>query len=307
MLSMIRSPWITLRAFSGSRSSRASTASPSAASRLAGHGEQPDLHMVQLVVKMTVAVERHPNLPGDVGLGPFLGRAGENAVGLPELDQLPAIEERGKVGDPGRLLHVVGHDHDRVIPLQLEDQLLDALGRHRVEGGAGLVHQQHLGLVAQRAGDAEPLLLAAGEAGGHVIEPVLDLVPKGGPPETPFDQVGKVPLGDQRVQRRPVRHVVEHRLGERVGALEHHADPLPQRDLRRCRKRRSTCRPAGYLRYCACPESVRSYRLIDRRNVDLPQPEGPMIAVTARACILRLMPFSVAWGPPYQNLKSRTR
>src|SRR2546430_7784338 len=43
----------------------------------------------------------------------------------------------------------------------LHEQLLDALGGGRIERRARLVHQQHLGLVGERARDAEALLLAA--------------------------------------------------------------------------------------------------------------------------------------------------
>jgi hypothetical protein len=35
-------------------------------------------------------------------------------------------------------------------------------------------------LVGDRAGDAEPLLLAAGEAERAFMQPVLDLIPEGG-------------------------------------------------------------------------------------------------------------------------------
>ena len=51
-------------------------------------------------------------------------------------------------------------------------------GRDRVERRGRLVEQQHVGLDRDRAGDAEALLLAAGEAEGAVLEPVLDLVPE---------------------------------------------------------------------------------------------------------------------------------
>ena len=53
-------------------------------------------------------------------------------------------------------------------------------GRARVERRARLVEQQHLGPRRQRAGDAEPLLLAAGEAQRRVVEVVADLVPQPG-------------------------------------------------------------------------------------------------------------------------------
>ena len=49
----------------------------------------------------------------------------------------------------------------------------------RVEGGGGLVHQQHFRVGRQGPGDAQPLLLAAGQVQGRDVQPVLDLVPQG--------------------------------------------------------------------------------------------------------------------------------
>ena len=51
---------------------------------------------------------------------------------------------------------------------------------------------------------------------------------------------------------------------------------------------------------CRAPGMSAFSRLIDRRNVDLPQPDGPMSAVTARDGIVR----STSWSAclePYQN------
>src|SRR5689334_23813716 len=56
--------------------------------------------------------------------------------------QPPLHEERGAVGDAGGLLHVVGHDHDRITAFQLEHQLFHA-GRGRgVQRGGGLVQDR---------------------------------------------------------------------------------------------------------------------------------------------------------------------
>src|SRR5213078_4242522 len=85
-----------------------------------------------------------------------------------ELDQLPEIHEGGEVGYTGRLLHVVRDNHDRVILLELVDQ-------------------NHLGLDRNSAGDAEPLLLAAGEAQSIGPELVLDLVPERSTPQRGLD------------------------------------------------------------------------------------------------------------------------
>ena len=62
------------------------------------------------------------------------------------------------------LLHVVGHDQDGELLLQLGDQLLDLAGGDRVERRGRFVEQQHFRLQGDRAGDAQALLLAAGQA-----------------------------------------------------------------------------------------------------------------------------------------------
>ena len=54
---------------------------------------------------------------------------------------------------------------------------------------ARLVHQDHLGLDRDRARDAEPLLLAAGEPDARRGEAVLDLVPQAGAAQRPLDPV----------------------------------------------------------------------------------------------------------------------
>ena len=63
-------------------------------------------------------------------------------------------EERRAVGNSGRLLHVVRHDHDRVLLLKLDRELLDPPGRDRVKRRGRLVHEEDLGLHGERAGDA---------------------------------------------------------------------------------------------------------------------------------------------------------
>src|SRR3954451_9751682 len=129
----------------------------------------------------------------DVVLGLFLVRVGEDPLGRPHLHQVPGlaglveVEEGGDVAGPRRLLHVVSDDDDRVAALQLADQVLDRQRRHRIERRAGLVHQQDVGLDRDRAGDAEPLLLTAGEAAAGLVEPVGDLVPEVGAAQAALD------------------------------------------------------------------------------------------------------------------------
>ena len=83
----------------------------------------------------------------------------------------------------------MGDDHNGVGFLQLRDQILDLGGGNRVEGRGRLVHQQDIRLHGERTGDADALLLAAGEGEGGFFEPVLDLVPDGGAGERLLDDL----------------------------------------------------------------------------------------------------------------------
>ena len=80
--------------------------------------------------------------------------------------------------------------------------------------------------------------------------------------------------------RSAVGDVFEDRLRERVRLLEHHPDAAPQADdverrARRCRRRRSATVPSTRV-----PGMMSFIRFSVRRNVLLPQPDGPMNAVT---------------------------
>jgi len=93
----------------------------------------------------------------------------ENLVGFPDFNHFTHQEKSGGVGDPGRLLHIVGDDDYRVRDFQLKQKFLYARGGNRVQGRAGLVKQNDLRLHRQRPGDAQPLLLSAGELEGVLV------------------------------------------------------------------------------------------------------------------------------------------
>src|SRR5664280_2516826 len=107
-------------------------------------------------------------------------RCRKHAGGFAELDQFAEIHERGEVGHARGLLHVVGDDGDRVVVLEFVDQLFDLGGGDRIECRARLIEQDHFRLHRHRAGDAQALLLAAGQREPVGAELVLDLVPQGG-------------------------------------------------------------------------------------------------------------------------------
>ena len=165
---------------------------------------------------------------GDVVFGLVLGGVGEDLLCFVELDQLPQVEERGHVGDSGGLLHVVGDDDHGVLLFQFVDQLLDLQGGDGVEGRAGLVHEDHFGLHGHGPGDAEALLLAAGQRHGAGPEAVLDLVPERHPLEADSTISSICALFHPAVQFVAGDDVILDGHGrERVGLLEDHADPAP--------------------------------------------------------------------------------
>src|SRR5699024_1898565 len=126
---------------------------------------------------------------GDVVLGALVGGVAEDLLGLVVLDEAAVTvarlvdtgrEERGPVRYPGRLLHVVRDDDDRVITRQLIHQVLDLEGGDRVEGRTGFVHQDHLGVDRDGPRDAQALLLATRQGERAFLEVVLHLVPQRG-------------------------------------------------------------------------------------------------------------------------------
>src|SRR6185312_14096752 len=168
--------------------------------------------------------------PGDVRLGARLARTGEDLIGRPRLHQLADVKECGSVRDAGRLLHVMRHDDDRELALELIQQFLDVLRGDRVERGRRLIEQQYLWIVGQRARDAEALLLAARQSERARTQAILHFIPERGPSERALDEIVELPAPSETVDAGTERDVVVDRFRERIPALEHHAHALSQRD-----------------------------------------------------------------------------
>src|SRR5690554_2786919 len=163
---------------------------------------------------------------GNVGFGQLVLGVGEHPLGIVDLDEFAQMKVGGALGHPRRLLHGVGNDGDGVVLRQLGDQLLDPRRGDGVEGRAGLVHQDHFGTDGDGAGNAQALLLAAGQAGAGLVQALLDLVPQARPLQAGLDDIVEIALAvGQAVQARPVGDVFIDRLGKRVGLLEHHPHP----------------------------------------------------------------------------------
>ena len=122
----------------------------------------------------------------------------------------------------------MGH-HDYCVPLlQLQGQLLNTGGGDGVQGRGGLVHQQDLGPHSQRPGNAQPLLLTAGEPQGALFQSVLHLVPDGCIPQGLLHDLIQLFFRGGPVGTGTVGNVIIDAHGEGIRLLEHHADVPPQ-------------------------------------------------------------------------------
>ena len=108
----------------------------------------------------------------DEVLDEVVGGGHQQLGGRRELGEVAALlQDRDPVAHLDRLVDVVGDEEDRLADLGLEAQelVLQPLAVDRVDRAEGLVHQHHRRVGRQRAGDADPLLLAARELGGVAV------------------------------------------------------------------------------------------------------------------------------------------
>src|SRR6266540_849619 len=131
----------------------------------------------------------------------------------------PARQEHDAVAQPGGLPDVVGHEQHgqaTVAPESLELVVQQVAG-HRVEGAERLVHEQHIGVLRERAGELHALTHTPGELVGqllveasqvHQIEQLVDA----GAPLPPVDlaqpkgQLDVAAHGEPREQCRLLEH-----------------------------------------------------------------------------------------------------
>ena len=123
----------------------------------------------------------------------------------------------------------MGDDDDGVVFPQFVDQFFDFRRGDGVQGGAGLIHENHVRAHRDTAGDAQALLLPAGQARARLVEAVFDLLPQPGLFERGMDDFFQLRLiARQSVDARAIGHVFVDGLGKRVGFLKHHAHPRAQ-------------------------------------------------------------------------------
>ncbi len=186
-------------------------------------------------------------------------------------------------------LRVVGnHEDRRPAAVQLGQQGEDARAGRRVQAAGRLVGQDDGGPPGQRPGDGDALALAAGQFGGTVAGPAgqADLgqrVRRGPAPPR---------RGDTAVQQ-PGGHVVQRgQRGHQEELLEHEPDPGGPTPDRALSGSPSTTSPATRT----LPAVGRSRVPAMASMVDLPDPDGPTIAVNSPVPIVTVTDLSAATG-----------
>lgn len=133
-----------------------------------------------------------------------------------------AVADGDPPGGAGRDGGIVGDHHDGdALLVQAVDQVEDRLRGTGVEVAGGLVAQQQVRGVDQRAGDGDALAFPAGEGAGERVEPVAQAHPA-------QDRRGRspaVPAGPRDVQLGEGDVLHGRAVRDEVEGLEHEADP----------------------------------------------------------------------------------
>ena len=89
------------------------------------------------------------------------------------------VGRTGAITPVARLLGEIGHEDDGHLLAQILEHVLDPHGGDGVDGDAEFVQAEDLGLVRERAGDGEALLLSAGQLGATASQPLLEIRKEG--------------------------------------------------------------------------------------------------------------------------------
>ena len=190
---------------------------------------------------------------------------------------MPALgQHHDAVGQPYGLVEVVGHEHDRLAygALQSQELVLEPDSHDRVDRRERLVHQQDDRIGGQRPGDADALVLTAGQ----------------------LVRVARCRTGPGRGRRVPAARSTRARMRSfgqpsSRGTVATFAAIVWCGNSPTCwmtypiRRRRST---ASAVRMSSPSSRILPLvgsisRLIMRRIVDLPQPDGPISATSSPA------------------------
>ena len=144
-------------------------------------------------------------------------------IGRAFRDDVAVVHDGYAVAELFRLVHVVRREHDRpALALEDRDQVPELPARLRIETGGRLVEEEQLGPADERAGEGEPLFLAAGEIRNT-----------GAPFFLQLDEANHVAHGRALRVETPKEHqgLVHRELVGELRVLQLDAEALPKRGL----------------------------------------------------------------------------
>ncbi len=139
------------------------------------------------------------------------------------------MHKRGVIGYARGLLHVVRHQHQREMLLQRGHQLFNHQRRDRIQRRGGFIQQQHFRLDGDGARNHQTLLLTARQRQRILPQLIFHFAPQRRRPQRALAGLIQHATIAHALQTQTVNHILIDRLGERIRALEHHADAPPQR------------------------------------------------------------------------------
>ena len=204
-----------------------------------------------------------------------LGLSGEEHVARPVEDDAAAVDDDDAGHDLDERVHLVGHDEHRHA---LGGQPAEHLGEDVLVGGVHprgrLVHEQHVGLGGERAGDEHPALLPAREG--------ADIGPGAVGEADDVERAGDdLPVG----RRRPSEPRLPHQPSggdDLLGGRAHRPrEGVPLRDVPEPGVVTAANRSSGVPNSRTSPPSWSLSPSRPLTIVDLPAPFGPRIATTS--------------------------
>ena len=168
------------------------------------------------------------------------------------------------------------HDDDGALIFHREQQIFNLRRGDGIERRAGLVQQQHFRIDRQRARDAQTLLLAARQRVGRFVQFVLDFVPQRRAAQA-LSTISLARFLTRPFTRGPYAMFSKIDFGNGLGRWK----TIPTR-----RRKSVTSIFRMFCPSSAISPSRRVLRRVSlmrfrlRRKVDLPQPDGPISAVT---------------------------
>mmetsp|Transcript_2690 Transcript_2690/g.3216 ORF Transcript_2690/g.3216 Transcript_2690/m.3216 type:complete len:265 (-) Transcript_2690:666-1460(-) len=159
-------------------------------------------------------------------LCPFAFGVSEELLSSAVLNNLAGVHEHHPVRNLAGKAHLVGHNHHRHAVLRQFDHHIQHLVDHlRVKGRCRLVKQHRNRVHGQRPADRHPLLLAARQLAGKL----LDMRQQADPADQGLGLgVGFVARPTQDLLLAQAQVFTHAHMRVELKMLEHHADPRPQ-------------------------------------------------------------------------------